>query len=199
MLPLGDYKRLIADVKERYDGTETVTFGILIADYDKYCVRQNIINYLEIFNNHSKRYIDFYIPGYANWGGDEITPFIDVYGNKYYFRRELFTEFLLDFEKSFGYKCDYKPALILVELNNLDFLRCKKMVIGLGDCENAGILFDEIFGIARKYVDLKHFQMGIKSTLIKGTLSDTLIRMTNNNIIIELKSLSDNLRNFKIL
>lgn len=199
MLPLGNYRRLIDDVKERYDGTETVTFGILIADYEMDCVRQNIINYLNIFNNHSNRYIDFYIPGYKNWGGDEKTPFEDVYGNSYYFSRELFNNFLLEFGDNFGYKCDYQPALILVELNNLDFSRCKKMVIHLGDCKGAGVLFDVIFNTAKKHVELKGFHKDIKSTLIKGTLCDTLIRMTDNNILIELKSLRDNLRNFRIL
>lgn len=83
-------------------------------------------------------------------------------------------------------------------MNGLDFHNCKKMIILLDNCEGVGNLFDVIFDIAKKHIELKYFKRGIRTTILKGAFINSIINMTGNNGLIELKSLNDNIRKFKI-
>ena len=67
MFATGDYNRFYCDVMERYSDVDIpITFGILIADYDQQMAREHIINYLDVFNETSGKYIDFLFRGMCN-------------------------------------------------------------------------------------------------------------------------------------
>lgn len=47
MWPLGQYDRLVHEIKRREDNSIPVTFGLLIADYNQQTCREYILNYID--------------------------------------------------------------------------------------------------------------------------------------------------------
>lgn len=161
MFPTGDFDRLKYEIMEWYDDVNIpITFGILIADYEQSLAREYILNYMDVFDNLSNTYIDFFIPGYTIYGSnDDIrTSMRNKDGATYYFSRKLFTDFIEKFESLFDYEYGFSPVLLLVELKNRNFTGTKKIVIELDteafNIKKAGILFKSIFNIAKQYVNI---------------------------------------------
>lgn len=201
MIPTGDFDRFRYDVMERYNEEFPITFGILIADYNQTLVKEYILNYLNIFDNRSNKYIDFFIPGYTEYGANNPIE-LSRTGKRYFFNRDLFINFIEKFQENFGYEYEFNPVLILVELKNKDFINSKKIIIDLdqngSDVKRAGVLFQEIFNIAKKYVDIKDFSRELKATYIKGACGDSIINAIDNSILTELNEQRKNMRRFKI-
>lgn len=90
MWPLGEYERLVHEIKRRENSDISITFGLLIVDYRQQLNREYILNYINRFNYKSNKYINFYLPGYYEEEiyGSEQT--IKINAKKYYFSDEMF-------------------------------------------------------------------------------------------------------------
>jgi hypothetical protein len=205
MVPTGAFDRLYCDIINRYDDMDVpVTFGILIADYQQTLAREYILNYLNIFDKHSGKYIDFFIPGYTIYdSGDGIsTALKDKDGEKYYFSKELFDEFVEKCKKNFGFIYNYSPMLVLVELTRTDYINVRKIIIELDskthDIKKTGILFEKIFEIAKKYVMLDDFSREIVKTYIEGSALDSFVNALDNSVVTEIYNVIQNTRQYKI-
>ncbi len=59
MFPTGDFDRLKYEIIEWYSDIDIpITFGILTADYEQSLAREYIINYIDVFDKRSNKYID---------------------------------------------------------------------------------------------------------------------------------------------
>ena len=163
MYPVKTYDEIGLKILENYNG-ETITVGILVADGDQNEAKQYIINYMNLFDGRSGKYIDFYIPGYYETFTDEDSNVARKYhpnsyvrkvgnpeqyafslhrtGAAYYFDRNLFEDFLKEMEEQMGIQYTYNPMLILVEINKSHYRGKieyqKKLVIELDDDSNRG-------------------------------------------------------------
>ena len=119
----------------------TVTIGILVADARQREAKEYIINYLNIFDENSGKYIDFFIPGYytdssrentddkkrkyhpnseyKNTNGYNEKPTIVLHrtGINYYFDSMLFEQFLSYMSQTMKIEYTYNPMLILAEID----------------------------------------------------------------------------------
>ncbi|MCL2087365.1 MAG: hypothetical protein FWH05_07220 [Oscillospiraceae bacterium] len=204
MFATGDFDRLRCDVMNRYeDDLDTpITFGVLIADYDQSLSRKYILNYLDIFNNLSGDYIDFFIPGYITYDRHDTKKVCRIGEENYYFARELFHEFVGKLKIEFGVAYEYNPILVLLELTRTDFYRSRKMIIELdsqnNDIKRTGVLFQRIFEIARKYTSLDDFSYGMRKTYIKGSVLDSFVNALDNSIITEINARREGIRQYRI-
>lgn len=65
MWPIGTYKRFLRKIKGQENEEEKVNyFGVLFCDVRQSKAREYILNYLDVFQLRSGKFIDFYIPGY---------------------------------------------------------------------------------------------------------------------------------------
>ena len=197
MFPTGDFNRLKHEVMQWYNDDAPITFGILIADYEQTLAREYIINYMNIFDKKSNKYIDFFIPGYLPYDNGIITSMKDKDGNSYHFDRTTFEIFIEEFEKYFDFTYEFNPVLILVELKNKNFiiidLDCNE-----SDIKRAGVLFLDIFNIAKKYVRIEDFSRELVATYIKGSHLDSIVRSIDNHFLTEVNEQRKNVRRFRI-
>lgn len=205
MFPTGDFDRLKYEIMEWYSDIDIpITFGILIADYEQSLAKEYIINYMDVFDKRSNRYIDFFIPGYVIYGSDDDirTSMKNKQGDAYCFSRTLFHDFIEKFETYFDYKYEFNPVLILVELKNRNFVGTKKIVIELDSertsIKKAGVLFNNIFEIAKRYVNITDFSRELTATYLKNTLADSVIDAIDNSMLTELYTQKKNIRVFQI-
>lgn len=199
MIPTGDFERLQSDIINRYDN-DTITFGVLIADYEQTLAREYIMNYINVFDKKSNRYIDFFIPGYACYYGDLRTSLKNKYGEYYYFNRDLFERFIIQLEQYFGIRYSFNPELILIELKNNNFINSKKIVIELEkDITHTGTLFLDIFDIAKKHVDISDFSSELNKMYCKGPIIDIILNALGNNIVSNIYKSRDDVIRFKVI
>jgi len=62
-----------------------------------------------------------------------------------------------------------------------------------------GQLFESIFKIAKKNVDLKSFSHGLTATYVKGEFLDTFLQVLDNRFITEIATQHKNARQYKII
>ena len=203
MIPTGDFDRLRSDIIERYQDIDIpITFGVLIADYRQQLAREYILNYVKVFDKESNKYIDFFIPGYAPFYGGEYTKLMDKDNNRYFFNKKLFEDFVFKLNRIFGVPYENNPMLVLIELDNNNFVRSRKMVLDLGymdgGIQRSCVLFKRIFDIARRHVSIDDFSHNLASTYIKEHIIDLIIDSLEGNIITELNTLYRNIRRFRV-
>jgi hypothetical protein len=184
----GDFERLSNEVLDRYRDTDiTISFGILIADFEQSDAREYIINYLNIFNKRSSNYIDFFIPGYVTRRTENSinTRMYSKSGESYYFDRSTFEDFIEQFEEKFDYKYDFNPVLIIVELEKNNFTNTRKMIVELDDTQfcikQSGALFSNIFNIAKKYIRIEDISRELTAMYVKGTVIDSLVHIIDGD------------------
>lgn len=222
-----DFNSLSINILDKYE-EESITVGILIADYRQSEAREYILNYLQRFDDLSGKYIDFYIPGYYMYSMDskdewkkrahynicvsrhcssEQPVYLDRTKSQYYFDYYLFEDFLREFEKETGIKYTYNPMLILVEVSKSTYrgeLKFqKKMIIELDDntprgCRRSGELFEEIFEIAKKNVFLDRFKKGLRMKYIKGNAVQQLAGALDGSYIEKLEETTEGLLKYRI-
>lgn len=127
-------------------------------------------------------------------------------GEKYYFDDYLFEEFLRDMEKRMQISYTYNPMLLLVEVNmnkargNLEYQR--KMIIELDNTQQgirrSGCLFDEIFRIAQREVNLDRFGGAIRMKYIKGCAIKSLAKALDGSIIEVVEEIAEQVLMCKI-
>lgn len=202
MFPTGDFDRLKYEVMQWYNDDAPITFGILIADYEQTLAREYIINYMNVFDKKSNNYIDFFIPGYLTYGNGIITLMKNKNGESYCFDRTTFETFVEQFEKYFGFTYEFSPVLVLVELKNKNFIDSQKIIIDLdcdeSDIKRAGVMFLDIFDIAKRYVRIEDFSRELTATYIKGSYADTIVNAIGNNILTEINEQRKNVRRFRV-
>lgn len=67
MWPIGTYERFLRKIKGQENYGEKVNyFGVLICDVRQSKAKEYILNYIDVFNNRSGKFIDFYIPVYIS-------------------------------------------------------------------------------------------------------------------------------------
>ena len=227
MYPISTFNQITKDILERKD-CNTITVGILIADGNQTDAREYIVNYMDMFDRKSGRYIDFFIPGYYKGISDCFscekkyhpnayekpinTYDIPVYRIRrqqtlYYFDRNLFIDFIEEMEERMGIEYTYNPMLILVEVNKdndrgeIEFQN--KMVIELDEnpdngVRRAGLLFNEIFRIAQREVGLDRFNRDIRMYYIKGGAVNNIIRAIQGDWLESVGNVVGDINRFRI-
>ncbi len=221
------FESLSKKVLDKYEGIP-VTMGILVADHRQTEAREYILNYLNRFDEKSGKYIDFYLPGYYMYTGDDKKEWKDrshenmcisrhcssktpIYINrlkeKYYFDDYLFEEFLRELEKRTGIAYTYSPMLILIEVNKkvaygaIEFQ--DRMVIDLDDgtprgIRRSGILFEEIFEIAKRQVNIDRFGKEIRMHYLKGNAVKTIASILDGSLIESAVEIAEGVMMYRI-
>lgn len=221
------FESLSKKVLEKYDGI-SITMGILIADYRQTDAREYILNYMNRFDELSGKYIDFYLPGYYMYARESKNEwkarshenmcisrhcssnqpiYIGRTGEKFYFDDYLFEDFLREFEKKTGIHYIYSPMLVLVEVNKsvgygaIEFQ--DKMVIDLDDgtsqgIKRSGVLFEEIFTLAKRNVNLAHFGKDMRLYYLKGNAVKAIASILDGNLLETIVSTVEGVRSFRI-
>lgn len=210
MYPVSNFDEICGAILENYEYDETVTIGILVADWRQDEAKQYIINYMDRFDKKSGKYIDFYIPGYyeksrainaeiskkyhpnscVNLNNISVEPafYISRKNTPYFFERVLFENFIEEMESRMMVEYTYNPMLLLVEVNkkkgrgSIEFQN--KLVIELDEDSNRGLrrtgnLFDKIFEVAKKEVNLDRFGAGVRMYYIKGKAVKNIVNVLN--------------------
>lgn len=176
--------RNIADIDSYIQYDDPFTAGILIADYEQQLAREYILNYVDIFNHESDCYIDFYIPGYEKTNGDSLVAF-SIGEEKYRFNRELFNEAIMDLGRK-GIKYQFCPLLILQEFEE-QHMTGRRIVIEL-QTDKAGMLFEDIFRIAKREIDIEVFSRELKKRQIKQLMPKIvkeIIKKLTGSMLVE--------------
>ncbi len=222
------FESLSKRILEKYDDNMPITMGILVADYRQSDAREYILNYLNRFDEKSGKYIDFYLPGYYMFSEESETKwknrshrnicisrhcssnepiFINRLKERFYFDQYLFENFLRDFENKTGVSYTYSPMLILIELNKRNSYRQlefqDKMVIDLDNgtpygIRRSGVLFEEIFNIAKREVRLDRFDREIRMYYLKGNAVKTIASVLEGNIIEPLVDTVEGIMQYRI-
>lgn len=207
------FESLSKKILEKYEEDIPITMGILVADYRQSDAREYILNYLDRFDKKSGKFIDFYLPGYYMFSKESENEwknrshqnicisrhcssscpiYISRIKENFYFDGYLFDDFLYEFENKTGISYMYSPMLILVEVNKrkgygqIEFQ--DKMVIDLDDgtprgVRRSGVLFEEIFNIAKHEVELDRFKREMRMCYLKGNAVRTIVSILDGNII----------------
>lgn len=221
------FESLSKEALRKYEGIP-VTMGILVADYRQTEAREYILNYLNRFDEKSGKYIDFYLPGYYMYAKESEMEWaarshqnmcisrhsssyepihISRRNEKFYFDDYLFDDFLRELEKQTGIVYQYNPMLILVEVNKavgygaIEFQ--DKMIIDLDDgtpggVKRSGVLFEKIFEIARREVNLDRFNRELGLYYIKGNAVKTIINILEGNWIEAMEDNVEGVRRYRV-
>lgn len=223
-----DFEILSKMVLEKYDDETCVTMGILIADYRQSEAREYILNYMNRFDELSGKYIDFYLPGYYMFTGDSEDEwesrqhynmcvsrhrstrepiYLDRTSAPYYFDDYFFEDFLREFSKETGVSYTYNPMLILIEVKNeryrgqIQFQN--KIVIELDENSPRGIrrsgqLFEAIFDIAKREMNLHRFERALKIKYIKGNAVQKIASLLDGNFIEAISESAEGIMTYRI-
>lgn len=207
MLPVGSYNRFSSDLLSRYGDigeTERVTFGILLADPRQTEAREHICNYLDVFNDESGNYFDFFIPGYFEepWECDAEGGFC-IGNHVYYFNHKDFNYFWRNLEIDFGIEYTFNPMLILMSMEIARRQTAEYIVIELDrippyGVSRSGMLFRRIFQTAKASPLLSDIQTTIRSTYVKGNWLDTIVDALGPDWLVEVKRCHNELKRFRI-
>ncbi|EHA1007028.1 hypothetical protein ACV30Q_15295 [Clostridium perfringens] len=200
MWPVGSYENMINDIKRGKEKDETITFGILIADYRQQLSREYILNYVDIFNEKSDRYINFYLPGYLEV--EEVKEAIVIEDKKYRFDYFEYKKFLQKLESDFEIEFPYNPVLILIEYKDGHFRKTSKLIIeldGESNIKKTGDLFEILFEEAKKEVHLEDIKNGVRNRFIKNGLIDKIVDVWGNRIALLVNSGYKEIRKYKLV
>ncbi|MCT4565625.1 MAG: hypothetical protein N4A68_15115 [Maledivibacter sp.] len=203
MWPLGDYERLVSEIKRRENMNIPVTFGILIADYRQVKCREYILNYINRFNYKSDRYINFYLPGYLE---EDISrkrkDKIRIHEKEYYFDEEIYMRFLYKLESDFEIDYPYNPVLLLLEYDRGNFKKSKRIVIELdkdgADIKLVGELFERIFSYATSSSSINNISNKLMKTEITDGLLDSIIAAIDNSYLTAIYDKANNIAKYKL-
>ena len=221
------FETLSKEVLRKYEGIP-VTMGILVADHRQTEAREYILNYLNLFDEKSGKYIDFYLPGYFLYTGDDEnewenrshqnidvsrhcsrkeTIYISRLKEKFYFDEYLFEDFLRALEKETGIKYAYGPMLVLVEVDgNVGYGSIKfqnRMVIDLDDgtargIKRSGELFDAIFEFAKRGSSLYNLRKEMRMHYIKGASVNIITGFLSGDILETVKNTGEGVARYRI-
>lgn len=202
MWPLGQYDRLVHEIKHRENNDIPITFGLLVADFHQQKCKEYILNYINRFNYKSDKFINFYLPGYLEEDLFHNNEKITINHNHYYFNREIYIEFLNKLEEDFIIDYPYNPVLILMEYRNGHFKNTKRIMIELdsngSDIKQVGKMFEKIFKIAKENVSINDFSELLKKNELKEGLFDEIIEGINNSYINAIYNKTKDVRKYRL-
>lgn len=202
MWPLGQYERMVDEIKRRENPYIPITFGLLIADYRQQKCREYILNYIERFDYKSDRYINFYLPGYLTERFENEKNKIKIKDRNYYFDENIYLDFLNHLEDDFEIDYPYNPVLILVEYDKGHFKNTHKIIIELdsngSEIEQTGMLFEKIFSIAKSKVTIKEFSNDLIKDKIKLDLISIIIDCIGNRYLSAIYSENNLVKKYRI-
>lgn len=207
MHPTGSFDRFENDIIRRYndyDESDYVTFGILIADPRQTDAKQYIYNYLDHFNEESENYFDFFIPGYTEykWPDDAEKVIVNVNNTDYYFSYKLFEGFLKKLKLHFGIEYTFNPMLILMSMIPGQIYSAKYIVIELDntshDIRRSGMVFSRIFEFARMNPEINNLQRMFVNTYLKGNWLNHILKILNQNKLLEAINIKNNITKYRI-
>lgn len=223
-----DFESLAREILKKHNEDICITVGVLLADYRQSDAREYILDYLDHFDKLSGKYIDFYLPGYYLYSEDSTNKwkrrdhynicisrhcsanepiYIDRLHASYYFDEYLFEDFLREINKKTSIKYTYNPMLILLEIDNkkgggqLQYQR--KLIIDLsckkiGGVKKAGQLFEMIFEIAKREVNLDRFKKKLKMRYIKGNVISKIVSILEGKYIELIGETIENISMFRL-
>lgn len=203
MWPLGNYDRMVFEIKRRENPEIPVTFGVLIADYRQSLSREYILNYIKRFDYKSDKYINFYLPGYLEENFYGTQEKIVLKGKEYYFKYDVYDEFLERLEDEFQIEYSYNPRLILFEYYEGHFKKSKKISIELDsgklNIKKTGELFERIFNIAKKKVALEDISRSLQRYEMKSGFLDSIVTVLDNKVISLIHDKNENMKVYRII
>lgn len=170
-----------------------------------------IPGYYEQFNGNNNQMKDRYHPNsYVNFREIEdgnVAFQLTRNQTQYYFSRRLFNEFIEEMETRMGINYTYGPMLLLVEAKqekNRGMLEFQdRMVIDLdGDSvkgiKSAGILFDTLFEVGKKTVNLERFCKEVRLYYIKGKAIENIVGVLSGEWIKSVASVGRDIYCYRI-
>ena len=114
------YEKMIKDINENIEihGLYNDKIAILITRPNLETGKQ-ILENLEYYHFRTGKSINFYIPGYGAYWGDEFTDkqaVTTINGTKWYFSNEMFVKFIDDLENITKWKYSGESELLIIEL-----------------------------------------------------------------------------------
>lgn len=202
MWPLGHYERLVHEIKTRENNEIPVTFGLLVADFNQNKSKEYILNYIDRFDSVSDKYINFYLPGYLEEYLYRSNEKITIKQKDYFFNREIYLDFLQNLHRDFKIDYPYNPVLILLEYTKGNFKNSKRIIIELdsngSDIRRVGEMFELIFNIAKKNVDINDFSKSLMKNEIKEGSFDKIIEGIDNGFLSAIYNMSKEVVKYKI-
>lgn len=191
-------KQYILDYMDRFD----IKSGKYIDFY--------IPGYYEKSNEFNGEISKKYHPNsYVKWDSipNDAAFFLRRKATPYYFDKFLFDDFIEEMEVRMGIRYTYNPLLLLVEVDRekgrgqIEFQ--DKLVIELDKDNNRGLrrageLFDEIFEIAKKEVNLDRFGSGVKMYYIKGKAVQNIIGALKGKWVEAVTDVASDVMRFRI-
>lgn len=202
MWPLGQYERLVHEIKRRENRDIPITFGLLVADYQQQKCREYILNYIDRFNYKSDRYINFYLPGYLEENCYSTQQKITINKKDYFFNREIYLDFLCKLELDFRIDYPYNPVLILLEYDNGHFSKTRRIIIELdsngSDIKQVGQVFEKIFEIAKENISINDFSKVLMKDELKGGLLNNIIDGIDNSYLTAIYNKAKDVKKYKL-
>lgn len=157
MWPLGTYDRFLRKIKgQEFSKEKANYFGVLFCDVRQTKAKEYVLNYLDVFNKRSEKFIDIYIPGYIpleEYHGPQNHDIIHIGKQRYIFAQSQYIEFCERFEHDFNVDFPFSATLVLLEYITGNFSKARKIIFELECSENgiksAGKLFLNIFNCAK--------------------------------------------------
>lgn len=203
--PVSNNEELKKHASKEYEHYDIpLTLGILIADYEQDLAKQYILNYLNIFDKKSGKYIDFYIPGYSHSSNCDSyeLPLSNLKGNKYHFSRSDFNKFIMILKNAYNVKYNYNPMLILIEYTKNDFNNSKKIILELDsklfDIKKTGELLEQIFEVSHTDVSIEKFRHALEKSYFKSTWLNSALKILRTPLIEEIITNTNNVRKFRL-
>ncbi len=158
MWPVGTYERFLRKIKGQDGNPKVDFFGVLFCDVRQRNAREYVLNYLNVFQTRSGKFIDFYIPGYLPtlFNGTSVHKDTEIcIGDQIYkFDNKQYDNFCTNFEKDFNISYPFSSTLVLMEYKGGNFSTARKIVFELENNDNgiqtAGNLFLQIFKCAEE-------------------------------------------------
>lgn len=197
--------KMMKEIKSRYPDygeDEFITFGILIVDPRQRDTEEYIINYFPLFDKLSANYFNFYIPGFKS-GYNMEHPQYNLRGVNYYFDENMFFDFYHEFLERYGIRFTFNPMLILTTMQIDNINTAEFIVIELDDNDRnsirrAGMLFEEIFEIARETPALQDIQRELRQKSIENHLNKIVLSIFNKMWITEISKTGQELARYRI-
>lgn len=220
------FETLSKRVLEKYVEGTPITMGILVVDYRQTDAREFILNYLDRFDKKSGKFIDFYLPGYYVGAWDvqnscsqhpnmyirdgmikDRPIYLSRTNEKVCFDEKLFEHFLDEMESRMNIQYSYSPMLILIEVKKsvargeVEFQ--DKIVIDLDDgtaisVRKSGALFEMIFEIAKRKVNLDQFGKEIRMHYFKGNATKILSGLLKKDLVVPVIDNIEILKKYRI-
>ena len=202
MWPLGQYERMVHEIKRREDPYIPITFGLLIADYRQQKCREYILNYIERFDYKSDKYINFYLPGYLEESYGDKNKKIKIKEKYYYFDERLYFNFLNHLEADFEIDYPYNPILLLIEYDKGNFKNTRKIIIELdsngSEIKQTGVLFEKIFSVSKHKVAIEDFSKDLIKNEIKANLFSRIIEGIDNSYLSVIYNENNAVKKYRI-